>query len=55
LDHFIDIMIKVLAEAKKDPAFVQGAPYSTPVTRLDEVFAAKQLILRWKPEAAPAN
>ena len=55
LDQFIDIMIKILDEAKKDPAFVQGAPYSTPVTRLDEVLAAKQLVLRWKPAAPQTN
>ena len=55
LDQFIDIMIKILDEAKKDPAFVQGAPYSTPVTRLDEVLAAKQLVLRWKPAETQTN
>jgi glycine dehydrogenase subunit 2 len=55
LDQFIETMIKILDEAKKDPAFVHGAPYSTPVSRLDEVLAAKQLILRWLPPSVNAK
>lgn len=50
LDQFIDIMKKILEEAEKDPAFVQGAPYSTPVSRLDEVQAARKPVLRWQKE-----
>jgi glycine dehydrogenase subunit 2 len=35
-----------------DPARVKGAPYTTPVRRLDDVRAAKQLDIAWKPGAA---
>ena len=49
LDHFIDAMIAIAEEAKADPERIKGAPYSTPVRRLDDVKAARQLDLAWKP------
>jgi glycine dehydrogenase subunit 2 len=49
LDGFIDAMIAIAEEAKSDPERVKGAPYSTPVRRLDDVKAARQLDLAWKP------
>ncbi len=49
LDGFIDAMIAIAEEAKLDPERVKGAPYSTPVRRLDDVKAARQLDLAWKP------
>jgi glycine dehydrogenase subunit 2 len=48
IDVFIDTMKKILEEAKEKPEFVQGAPYTTPVSRLDEVQAARKPILRWE-------
>ncbi len=36
-------------EAKKDIAYVKGAPYTMPVRRLDDVRAARQLDIRWVP------
>ncbi|MDR3677058.1 MAG: aminomethyl-transferring glycine dehydrogenase subunit GcvPB, partial [Acidobacteriota bacterium] len=53
LDAFIDALQAVAEEVKEDPEFVLKAPYTTRVTRLDEVGAARKPILRWKPEAAP--
>jgi len=50
LDIFIDTMKKILEEAREKPEFVQGAPYTTPVSRLDEVQAARNPILRWEKE-----
>ncbi len=44
LDRFIDAMIEI---AKEDPAVVRGAPYTTPVKRLDEAKAARNPVLRW--------
>jgi glycine dehydrogenase subunit 2 len=41
----------VLEEAAKDPELVRKAPHTTPVRRLDETRAARNLELRWK--AAP--
>ncbi len=42
LDHFITIMEAIYADILKDKAKVQGAPYNTPVSRLDEVKAVKE-------------
>jgi glycine dehydrogenase subunit 2 len=51
LDAFIAAMISIWDEAKKDIAFVKGAPHTMPVRRLDDVRAARQLDLRWQPAA----
>lgn len=48
LDAFIDTLVKIWDEAKKDVAFVKGAPYTMPVRRLDDVRAARQLDLRYR-------
>jgi glycine dehydrogenase subunit 2 len=47
LDAFADTLIKILEEAKEDPAILQNAPYTLPVKRLDEVKAARDLDLVW--------
>jgi glycine dehydrogenase subunit 2 len=46
LDAFADAIAAILKEAAADPTIAQGAPYSTPVRRLDEVAAAKQPVIR---------
>lgn len=46
LDHFIEIVKQIVAEIKTNPEIVIKAPHSTPVGRLDEVRAAKQMILK---------
>jgi glycine dehydrogenase subunit 2 len=46
LDAFADAVAAILKEAVQDPTIAQGAPYSTPVRRLDEVAAAKTPVLR---------
>ena len=51
LDAFVDAMIAIGEEAQVEPAKVRGAPYHLPVRRLDDVRAAKQLDLVWKPAA----
>lgn len=48
MDAFVDIMIKLLEEAKTDPGKLRGAPYTLPVRRLDDVKAAKELDLVWR-------
>lgn len=48
VDHFIFAMKKIAEEIEQDPEFVKGAPYTTPVLRLDEVKAARFPKLRWK-------
>ena len=47
LDGFVEAMVKIWDEAKKDIAYVKGAPYTTPVRRLDDVRAARQLDVRY--------
>ena len=53
LDAFVDALTKVKAEAEADQEFVKLAPYTTPVRRLDDVKAARELDLAWhKNESA---
>ncbi len=47
LDNFIEIMKKVANEASSNPELVIGAPYNTPVRRVDEATAARNLNLCW--------
>jgi len=49
LDAFVDALVQIRAEAEQQPEQVRGAPYSTPVRRLDDVRAARELDLRWRP------
>lgn len=53
LDHFIDVMKTIAKEAHANPALLKEAPHTTPVKRVDEVRAAKELVLCCKP-ALPA-
>jgi glycine dehydrogenase subunit 2 len=48
LDEFILVMKNILKEARENPEMVSHAPYNTPVRRLDEVLAARQLVLKWE-------
>ena len=52
LDGFVEAMKQILAEAEKNPEFVRGAPYTQPVRRLDDVRAARELDLVWRPRVA---
>ena len=45
LDNFIDAMRKIAEEAHTDPALLKDAPHTMTVKRLDEVRAAKELVL----------
>ena len=45
LDAFADALIKIIEEAKVDPALLKNAPHTLPVRRLDEVKAARELDL----------
>jgi len=49
LDAFIAALKTVVEEARTDPEMVKTAPHTTPVRRLDEVAAARQPRVRWKP------
>jgi glycine dehydrogenase subunit 2 len=45
LDAFVAAMREIAREAQSDPALVKGAPHETQVRRLDEVKAARELVL----------
>jgi glycine dehydrogenase subunit 2 len=49
LDGFVAAMVKIREEAEQHPDVVKGAPHTLPVRRLDDVRAARELDLRWKP------
>jgi glycine dehydrogenase subunit 2 len=51
LDEFADALTKIAVELQVQPDIVWGAPYTTHVGRLDEVNAARNPNLRWKPSA----
>jgi glycine dehydrogenase subunit 2 len=51
LDAFVDAMLKIAKEAHTQPELLKTAPHITPVGRLDEVKAARDLVLCcWIPE-----
>ncbi|MEA5078321.1 MAG: aminomethyl-transferring glycine dehydrogenase subunit GcvPB, partial [Anaerolineaceae bacterium] len=51
LDLFADALLKIAREAHSEPQLLKEAPHDTPVGRLDEVKAAKELVLCcWLPE-----
>jgi glycine dehydrogenase subunit 2 len=43
LDQFADALISIAQEAEKQPDLLRSAPHNTPIGRLDELKAAKQL------------
>ncbi len=51
LDEFAKILIKIAEEATSTPDLVKNAPYTTLVTRLDEVGAVRKPNLRWRKES----
>jgi len=46
LDAFAAAVATIVAEAREDPEVAAGAPYTTPVRRLDEASAAKRPVVR---------
>jgi glycine dehydrogenase subunit 2 len=48
LDAFADALMRIAGE---DAAFLQQAPHTLPISRPDEVKAAKEPVLRWRPGA----
>jgi glycine dehydrogenase subunit 2 len=47
LESFARALLQITTE---DPKLLHDAPLTTPVSRLDEVKAAKTPVLAWKPE-----
>ncbi len=47
LDAYAEALGRILQRAAEDEGYLSGAPYHTPVRRLDEVRAARQPVLRY--------
>ncbi len=55
LDGFADAMLQIAREAREKPNVLHHAPHTMPVYRLDEVKAARQPDLRWRPSEPTAE
>ncbi|MBV9760816.1 MAG: aminomethyl-transferring glycine dehydrogenase subunit GcvPB [Acidobacteriaceae bacterium] len=51
LDLFADAMASIAREVENDPELVLKAPHSTRTSRVDEVKAARNPIVRWQPRS----
>ena len=49
LDRFVDVMLEINEKINTDPDSIRQAPINTPVTRLDETKANRELDLKWTP------
>jgi glycine dehydrogenase subunit 2 len=49
LDAFAQALLSIAEEAHSQPELLRDAPHNAPVSRLDEVWAAKQLVLCCRP------
>jgi glycine dehydrogenase subunit 2 len=47
LDRFVSVMKQIAGEATSEPEKVRGAPHTTPVARIDEARAARELVVTW--------
>ncbi|MFT5206790.1 MAG: glycine dehydrogenase subunit 2 [Candidatus Omnitrophota bacterium] len=52
LDRFIQVMIDIAEESEADPESLLNAPTQTPITRIDEVTAARKPNIRWNPDSS---
>jgi len=51
LDAFVDALVKISEEARTNPEIIKSAPHETPFGRMDEVKAARDLVLCcWLPD-----
>jgi len=48
LDAFVDALLAIAEEARRDPAKLRNAPHRTRLARLDETRAARRPVLRWQ-------
>jgi glycine dehydrogenase subunit 2 len=54
LDAFCDALLAIAREAAEEPDTVHAAPHSRPVRRLDEVRAAKDVVVKYRFDGHPA-
>ncbi|OGW82338.1 MAG: glycine dehydrogenase (aminomethyl-transferring) [Omnitrophica bacterium RIFCSPLOWO2_12_FULL_44_17] len=48
LDRFVDVMRQIHREANESPDILKNAPYTTPISRPDEVLAARNPVLSFR-------
>lgn len=48
LDRFAEVMATIRAEAHENPELLRDAPHTAPISRVDEVYAAKTIVLHRK-------
>ena len=48
LDTFIEVMTRIAREAQETPDLVKEAPHTTPISRPDDVAAARKPVVRWQ-------
>ncbi len=49
LDRFVQVMLDIADEIEGDPQALRSSPTATPVSRVDEVTAARSPVLTWSP------
>ena len=47
LDRFTEVMKTIARESEENPDMVKSAPHTTPIDRLDESKAARELVVTW--------
>jgi len=55
LDEFVEVMGDLIALARDNPQAMKDAPMTLPVRRLDDVKAARELDIAWKPAGTAAR
>ncbi len=55
LDVFADAMIEITETAARAPTLLMDAPSKTPVSRLDDATAARNLDVVWRPESSASS
>ena len=50
LEGFVEVLVQIREEARTDAELVKSAPHTQPVRRLDDVKAARELNLVYRPE-----
>jgi glycine dehydrogenase subunit 2 len=55
LDEFVEVMGELIALARDNPQAMKDAPVTLPVRRLDDVKAARELDIAWKPAGTAAS
>lgn len=48
IDGFIEVMHRIAREAAENPKLVKSAPHNTPISRVDDVLAAKHPVVTFK-------